>query len=126
MPRADRDIVEQRLALLRDAQRLGNVSEACRRHHVSRTQFYEYLRRWQAEGRDGLRDRSRRHRYHPAKASPEAERSILELSHKNPDWGCKRICQHLANTGVRLSSVTIQRILVAYGRGKRSERRAGD
>ena len=30
----------QRLRVLRDAERLGNVSEACRRHGMSRTLFY--------------------------------------------------------------------------------------
>ncbi len=30
----------QRLRVLRDAERLGNVSEACRRHGMSRTVFY--------------------------------------------------------------------------------------
>ena len=33
-------IHSQRLRVLREAERLGNVSEACRRHGVSRTVFY--------------------------------------------------------------------------------------
>ena len=33
-------IHSQRLRVLRDAERLGNVSEACRRHGMSRTLFY--------------------------------------------------------------------------------------
>ena len=33
-------IHSQRLRVLRDAERLGNVSEACRRHGMSRTVFY--------------------------------------------------------------------------------------
>ena len=32
-------IHSQRLRVLRDAERLGNVSEACRRHGLSRTLF---------------------------------------------------------------------------------------
>ena len=32
-------IHSQRLRVLRDAERLGNVSEACRRHGMSRTLF---------------------------------------------------------------------------------------
>ena len=33
-------IHSQRLRVLRDAERLKNVSEACRRHGMSRTVFY--------------------------------------------------------------------------------------
>ena len=38
-------IHSQRLRVLRDAERLGNVSEACRRHGVSRTVFYRWRQR---------------------------------------------------------------------------------
>ena len=36
----------QRLRVLRDAERLGNVSEACRRHGMSRTLFYRLRAGW--------------------------------------------------------------------------------
>ena len=39
-------IHSQRLRVLRDAERLGNVSEACRRHGMSRTVFYRLRRHW--------------------------------------------------------------------------------
>ncbi len=35
---------------------LGNVSEACRRRGISRTQFYEYKHRFQTHGIEGLLD----------------------------------------------------------------------
>ena len=38
-------IHSQRLRVLRDAERLRNVSEACRRHGVSRTLFYRLRQR---------------------------------------------------------------------------------
>lgn len=39
-------VIRQRLSVLELAQALGNVSEACRRRGVSRTQFYEYKKRF--------------------------------------------------------------------------------
>ena len=42
-------IHSQRLRVLRAAERLGNVSEACRRHGMSRTLFYR-LRGWSSTG----------------------------------------------------------------------------
>ena len=53
---AETRIAHQRLSLLELAQNLGNVAEACRQRDVSRTQFYEYKRRFQTHGLGGLKD----------------------------------------------------------------------
>ncbi|MHC1579017.1 MAG: IS481 family transposase, partial [Dehalococcoidia bacterium] len=37
---AEEKLARQRLSVLELAQALGNVSEACRRRGISRTQFY--------------------------------------------------------------------------------------
>lgn len=52
---AETKIAYQRLSLLELAQNLGNVAEACRQRDVSRTQFYEYKRRFQTHGVAGLK-----------------------------------------------------------------------
>ena len=44
-------IHSQRLHVLREAIRLGNVSEACRRHGMSRTLFYRLRQRLEQYGR---------------------------------------------------------------------------
>jgi len=41
---AEKKIAQNRMTLLQLAERLRNVSEACRRRGVSRSQFYEYKR----------------------------------------------------------------------------------
>jgi len=43
---AEEKLAHQRLSVLELAQTLGNVSEACRQRGMSRTQFYEYKRRF--------------------------------------------------------------------------------
>ena len=47
-------IHSQRLRVLREAIRLGNVSEACRRHGMSRTLFYRLRQRLEQYGPDGV------------------------------------------------------------------------
>ena len=54
-----------RLSVLELAEALGNVSEACRRRGISRTQFYEYKRRFQTHGMEGLKDLPPVHKSHP-------------------------------------------------------------
>ena len=44
---------------IRDAERLGNVSETCRRHGVSRTVFYRWRQRLEQYGPDGVHPKRR-------------------------------------------------------------------
>ena len=50
---AKQKLTQKRLTLLQLAEKLGNVSKACRFHKVSRSQFYEYKRAFQEHGFEG-------------------------------------------------------------------------
>jgi ACT domain-containing protein len=50
---AETKIAQSRLTLLQLAERLRNVSEACRQRGISRSQFYEYKRAFQEHGLEG-------------------------------------------------------------------------
>jgi ACT domain-containing protein len=50
---AKNKIAQGRLNLLQLAERLQNVTEACKRRGVSRSQFYEYKRAFQHTGLTG-------------------------------------------------------------------------
>ena len=73
-------IVHQRMSVLELAEALGNASEACRQRGVSRTQFYEYKRRFQTHGLEGLKDLPPIHHSHPLTTPPEVEERVLALS----------------------------------------------
>jgi len=50
----------RRLAIIRHAREVtGNVALTCRYYGIGRTVFYRWLRRYEAEGLAGLRDRSK-------------------------------------------------------------------
>jgi transposase InsO family protein len=52
-------MAKRRLAILRHAEEItGNVALTCRYYGISRQCFYTWKRRYQADGLDGLRDRS--------------------------------------------------------------------
>jgi transposase InsO family protein len=115
-------LARQRLSALQLAQALGNVSEACRRRGISRSQFYEYKRRFQTHGLEGLKDLPPIHKSHPQTTPPEVVEKILSLSLANPMWGCVRLSDHLKLEGVSVSSPTIQKILIKHGMGSKYER----
>jgi transposase len=111
-----------RLSLLELAQALGNISEACRRQGISRTQFYEYKQRYQKLGLEGLKDPPVIHKQHPHKTPAAITERILELSLEHPGWGCIRLSDSLKSQGINISSPTVQSILVKHTMGNKNER----
>ena len=79
---AEEKIARQRLSVLELAQALDNVSAACRQRGMSRPQFYEYKRRFQTHGLEGLKDLPPIHKSHPFTTPPEVVERILA---ENPD-----------------------------------------
>ena len=84
---AEIKLAKQRLSAFQPAEVLGNVTEACRRRGISRTQFYEYKRRFQPHGLEGLKDLPSVHKSHSQTTPPEVVEKILELSLATPMWG---------------------------------------
>ncbi len=115
-------IAKQRLSVLELAEILGNVSEACRRRGMTRTQFYEYKRRFQTHGLEGLKDLPPIHKSHPQTTPPEVVEKILNLALLHPAWGCNRLEGLLKAEGINISNVTIQKILIKHELGSRYER----
>ncbi|RBI82080.1 IS481 family transposase, partial [Rhodosalinus halophilus] len=64
-------VAQQRLSVLELARELGNVAEACRQRGMDRTSFYEWKRRFQTHGFDGLKDLPPIHKSHPQTTPPE-------------------------------------------------------
>lgn len=119
---AEEKLVHQRLSVLQLAERLGNVTEACRQRDISRTQFYEYKRRFQTHGMEGLKDLPPIHKTHPFSTPPETIEKIIALSIEHPAWGCNRLSDYLKLQGIQVSSPTVQDILIKNQMGSRYER----
>ncbi len=115
-------IAHQRLSLLELAQNLGNVAEACRQRDVSRTQFYEYKRRFQTHGLAGLKDLPPIHRSHPQTTPVEVVDKLLALSIDSPTRGCNWLHDRLQLEGISVSAPTIQGILNKHSMGSRYDR----
>ena len=119
---AEEKLARHRLSVLELAQVLGNVSEACRHRGMTRTQFYDYKRRFELQGLEGLKDLPPIHKTHPQTTAPEVAEQIVALSLAHPAWGCVRLSAHLKLQGITVSSPTIQSILIKHGIGTRLER----
>ena len=117
MPLKVMDIVELRLQVVAEV-RSGLVSprEAAARHGVGKTQVYEWLARYEAEGAGGLVPRSRRPLRCPRQLSPDLEDQIVAWRKQRPRWGAKKIAAMLAREGWPVPAVsTVHQVLVRRG-----------
>ena len=105
-------VARKRLSVLEMAETLGNVSEACRRGGMDRTSFYEWKRRFQTHGLEGLKDMPPIPKSQPHTTTTETERRVLQASLEHPSWGCVKLSDFLKLQGVSISSPTIQKILI--------------
>ena len=102
----------RRLAIIRHAQEVtGNVSATCRYFGITRQAFYTWLRRYEEQGLDGLRDRSRRPHVIAHATKPEVVGKIVYLR-QHYHFGPHKIAMYLKRYhDVQVSPSGVWRIL---------------
>ena len=105
----------RRLSWIMACQTLGDAGAVCRRFGVSRPTLRKWLRRYEADGEAGLREKSRRpHRSPALKADRVQEARILDLR-REQRLEIKRLRNELHRLhAVRLSAATIHKVLVRH------------
>ncbi|MFG1691677.1 helix-turn-helix domain-containing protein, partial [Gemmatimonadota bacterium] len=97
MPWLETDPVNERKRFILEA--LGGLfshAELCRRHGVSRKTGYKWLERYEAEGPDGLLDRTHRTSSCPHATEPHVLDAAFELRRRrNHRWGAGKIRSRL-------------------------------
>src|SRR6185503_2692280 len=69
-----------KLAVLRHVEEVsGNIAASCRYYGVSRQAYYHWLNRYEAEGFEGLKDRSSAPHHSPTATDAEVIEKILWL-----------------------------------------------
>ena len=98
-----------------------NVAALCREQGISRQTYYQWRRRYRAEGLEGLEPRSTAPHTSPQRISAEVEEAVVELrkalDEVGVDAGPGTIQWHLGRRGVAKvpSEATIWRVLVRRG-----------
>lgn len=68
-----------------------SFAELCRRYRISRKTGYKWVARYKREGPAGLAERSHRTHRCPHKTAAPVAKSLLELRHRHPTWGAKKL-----------------------------------
>jgi transposase InsO family protein len=105
-------MAKRRLAILRHAEEItGNVSLTCRYYGISRQCFSTWRRRYDADGLDGLRDRSHRPQVSPNATRTEVVGKIIYLR-QHYHFGPAKIAMYLKRYhDLQLSPSGVWRIL---------------
>lgn len=77
-----------------------SISQVASKVGVSRQTLHAWLARYEAQGLEGLMDRSHRPVSCPHQMSAEVEARLLELRRSRPYWGPRRLVFELAKRGV--------------------------
>jgi transposase len=111
--------VRRRLAVLCQVEEVtGNVAMTCRYFGISRQTYYDWLRRYESEGVDGLRDRSRRPRSSPNATRAEVVEKIIHLR-QHYHFGPRKIVMYLQRYhDVTMSVSGVWRILHRLDMGR--------
>jgi transposase InsO family protein len=118
-------VTDLRLEVLREASLgIDSVSAICRRYGISRETYYVYLRRFRAEGVEGLEPRSRQPISQPRRLASELEEAICTMRKEHPRWGARRIRTELRRGGTEppatstIHQALVRNNLVAPGRSR--------
>ncbi len=95
-----------------------SFSDLCRRHQISRSVGYKWLRRYEDKGLSGLNEISRKPKHSPRTSSARIEAEVLAIRKEHPVWGGRKIRRVMENEGIAgplPAPSTISNILRRHG-----------
>lgn len=97
------------------------VSETCRKHNISRTLYYRWLKRYKISGMDGLNDIKKD--FTPSnKTEASVEHTVLDLIRTYPDYGPRAIKYLLEELDIKISESAVFNIMQRNHLTKKQDR----
>lgn len=97
MPWSQTTTMHQRTLFIADHLRgIHCVTQLCAEYGISRKTGYKWIDRYIRRGASGLEDRSRRPHTSPRAAPEHVVNALVQLRHRHPTWGPKKLLKILA------------------------------
>jgi len=127
MPWRETAPMKERMRFVTDWERgLYSTVELCARYGVSRKTGYKWLARYEGDGLDGLRDRSRAPHQCPHRIAADVAEAICAARRQHPSWGPDKLLHWLKRRQPALgwpATSTAGDLLARRGLVKRRRRR---
>lgn len=107
-------IIKPRLGLLKLAEELGNVSQACKVMGYSRDTFYRYKELHEQGGEEALYEMTRRKPCIKNRVPSNIEDAVVNIAVEYPAYGQERTANELRKRGIIISGGSVRSVWIRH------------